>query len=111
MEHLFQDRREAGHRLAQVLAERGYGGDGLVVLGIPRGGLVVAGEVARVLGASLDLVVARKLRAPSHQEVAIGAVTSGDPQPLVDEELARVMGATPEYLKTEIEHGAPPSIQ
>src|SRR5712691_11326427 len=101
MQHLFQDRREAGLRLAHALAERGYEREGLFVIGIPRGGLVVAHEVARDVDAPLDVVIARKLRAPAQQEVAVGAVVGGDwagatsPPPLVDEELAQAMGATP----------------
>jgi len=71
---LFHDRREAGAVLAQHLAR--FGGTGTVVLGIPRGGVVVAAEVARRLGAPLDVLVARKLGAPFAAELAIGAVTA-----------------------------------
>jgi putative phosphoribosyl transferase len=104
MDGIFQDRREAGQRLAQALAERGYQGDQLLVLGIPRGGVVVASEVARALHAPLDVVIARKLRAPSQPELAIGAVTSGDQIRVLNEELARAAGATPEYLEQETRH-------
>jgi len=70
----FRDRRDAGRVLAEAL-ERYRARDPLV-LGIPRGGVVVAAEVARRLGAELDVLVARKLGAPDHPELAIGAVTA-----------------------------------
>jgi putative phosphoribosyl transferase len=102
MDGIFQDRKDAGRRLAQALAERGYHGDGLLVLGIPRGGVVVAAEVARALRAPLDVVIARKLRAPYQPELAIGAVISGDHLRIVNEQLARAAGASPEYVEEEI---------
>jgi putative phosphoribosyl transferase len=106
MERLFRDRREAGEQLARALVERGLGrgAAGLLVLGIPRGGVVVASEVARALHAPLDVLLARKLRAPTKPELAIGAVVSGDPHPIVDEDLARLTGATPQYLWEEAGH-------
>jgi putative phosphoribosyl transferase len=104
MEALFYDRRDAGRQLAQALAARGYASDGLLVLGIPRGGVVVASEVARALDAPLDVVMARKLRAPYQPELAIGAVVSGDHLTLIDETLARATGATLEYLEQEVRH-------
>jgi len=104
MDGIFEDRRDAGRRLGAALAARGYGGEGLLVLGIPRGGLVVAAEVARALEAPLDVVIARKIRAPYQPELAIGAVVSGDAMPIVNPDLARATGATPEYLDGEIRH-------
>src|SRR5439155_557956 len=73
-EPLFRDRRDAGGALAARL-ERYRGRDPLV-LGLPRGGVVVAAEVARRLDAELDVVVARKLGSPISPELAIGAVTA-----------------------------------
>src|SRR2546426_11526307 len=73
-EPLFRDRRDAGRALAARLAR--YRGSDALVLGLPRGGVVVAAEVARRLGAELDVVVARKLEAPISPEVAIGAVAA-----------------------------------
>ena len=70
----FPDRRAAGASLASALA--GYRVRDPIVLGIPRGGVEVAAEVAQRLGAELDIVVARKLGAPGDPELAIGAVTS-----------------------------------
>lgn len=102
MDGIFADRQEAGQRLAAALRERDYGGAGLRVLGIPRGGVVVAAEVARALDAPLDVVIARKLRAPYQPELAIGAVVSGDATPIVNPELARATGATPDYLEQEV---------
>jgi predicted phosphoribosyltransferase len=104
MRTLFEDRREAGKYLAEALAERGYHGDGVLVLGIPRGGIPVAEEVARALNAPLDVVIARKLRAPYQPELAIGAVVSGDHLQIVSEELAHATDASPEYLAQEIRH-------
>ena len=70
----FRDRWDAGRVLAEALEP--YRARHPLVLGIPRGGVVVAAEVARLLGADLDIVVARKLGAPGHSELAIGAVTA-----------------------------------
>jgi putative phosphoribosyl transferase len=102
MDGIFQDRRAAGRQLARALAERGYEGDAVLVLGIPRGGVPVAEEVARALHAPLDVVISRKLRAPYQPELAIGAVVSGDHLQLLNEELADAAGATPEYLEREV---------
>jgi len=70
---MFADRFEAGRRLAEQLTEMGPW-PGAVVLGIPRGGVVVAAEVARVLRLPLDVLVAAKVSSPSNPEFAIGAV-------------------------------------
>lgn len=72
----FLDRRDAGRQLATKLA--GYAGDaGVLVLGLPRGGVPVAYEVARALHAPLDVFVVRKLGVPDHRELAMGAIASG----------------------------------
>lgn len=72
----FVDRRAAGRELAEHLS--GYAGrDDVVVLGLPRGGVPVAYEVARALGAPLDMLVVRKLGVPGHEELAMGAIASG----------------------------------
>lgn len=69
----FKDRREAGRLLAgELMAFRGIE---TVVLGVPRGGLVIAEEIALILGASLDVVLSRKLGYPGNPELAIGAIT------------------------------------
>ncbi len=73
----FRDRSDAGTRLATVFDESWGGRPDVVVLGLPRGGVPVAFEVARVLGAPLDVLVVRKLGVPGHEELAFGAVASG----------------------------------
>jgi putative phosphoribosyl transferase len=73
----FQDRTEAGRALGRAL--RPYRSrENLVVLGLPRGGVPVAYEVARELAAPLDVCVVRKLGVPGHKELAMGAIASGD---------------------------------
>jgi putative phosphoribosyl transferase len=76
MNRIFQDRREAGRALAERLAGRKDFQDP-VVLALPRGGVPVGAEVARALGAPLDILVVRKLGLPGQPELAMGAVASG----------------------------------
>ena len=72
-----------------------------MVLGIPRGGVVVAAEVAEALGAQLDVVVTRKIEAPGEPEFALGAVTQeGDV--IVDRQAAESLGAGREYIDDQI---------
>ena len=80
----FADRREAGRQLALLLSE--HAAHRPVVLGIPRGGVVVAHEVASALAAPLDVLVVRKLGYPGHEEAGFGAV--GEEGVLVPESLA-----------------------
>lgn len=72
----FTDRTEAGRILAAQLA--GYADPDLVVLGLPRGGVVVAAEVASALHGTLDIVVVRKVGVPWHPELAMGAIAAVD---------------------------------
>ncbi len=73
---VFSDRKDAGRQLAERLT--GYSGrDDLVVLGLPRGGIVVAFEVAKALDAPLDVYMVRKLGVPGQEELAFGAIASG----------------------------------
>jgi predicted phosphoribosyltransferase len=72
----FRDRHDAGRRLAQLLERNRY--ERPVVVGIPRGGVPVAAEVARALGAPLDVAVVRKISAPQNPEYAIGALAEGE---------------------------------
>src|ERR1700716_2492802 len=73
---LYRDRREAGRQLAAKLAA--YAGrPDVIVLALPRGGVPVAYEVARALGAPLDVYLVRKLGVPGHEELAMGAIASG----------------------------------
>ncbi len=69
---IFRDREQAGQQLASSLEK--YRDKNPLILGIPRGGVVVAYQVAKVLKAQLDVIVARKLGAPSQPEFAIGAI-------------------------------------
>ena len=71
----FRDRADAGRALVRALAH--YAGAETLVLGLPRGGVPVAYEVARALGAELDVLVVRKLGVPFQPELAMGAIASG----------------------------------
>lgn len=93
----FADRVEGGRRLAAELA--GLAGTEAVVLGLPRGGVVVAAEVARALGCPLDVVVVRKLGAPIQPELAMGAIAEGDVR-VLDEFVAREVGADAAAIAT-----------
>jgi predicted phosphoribosyltransferase len=78
---IFRDRREAGRRLAEALAN--YRDARPVVLALPRGGVVVAAEIAAALDAPLDLVLVRKIGLPVQPELAMGAVADGAGTPAV----------------------------
>ena len=82
----FHDRREAGRALAALLPR--FSTPSAVVLGIPRGGVVVASEVASILGIPLDLVITRKLGSPWHPEYAVGAIGEGNVRVLDTEAIA-----------------------
>jgi putative phosphoribosyl transferase len=88
----FDDRHDAGRRLAQALMERGPWADA-VVLGLPRGGVPVAAEVARALGAPLDVIIVRKLGLPRQPEVAMGAIGEGGTR-VTNEDVLRFGGVT-----------------
>lgn len=77
VEPLFVDRHDAGRKLAKLLSKY-MDRDDVVVLGLPRGGVPVALEVARRLGARLDVFLVRKLGVPGHRELAMGAIASGN---------------------------------
>ncbi len=72
----FRDRRDAGRQLAEKLSAYANRPD-VLVLGLPRGGVPVAYEVAKVLNAPLDVFLVRKLGVPGHEELAMGAIASG----------------------------------
>jgi putative phosphoribosyl transferase len=92
----FHDRVHAGRILAEKLGT--HRGKDVLVLGIPRGGVPVAAEVARRLEAELDVLVARKLGAPGQEELAIGAVTANGGE-FVNEDLVGYLGVTRTYLE------------
>jgi putative phosphoribosyl transferase len=91
----FVDRTDAGRRLAERL--RGFRGQDVVVLGLPRGGVPVAFEVARALGAPLDVIVVRKLGLPFQPELAMGAIGEGGVQ-IIDRDLVQRSLVTDEEL-------------
>src|ERR1700682_5519014 len=80
----FRDRREAGRLLAAQLSAYASRPD-VLVLALPRGGVPVAAEVARALGAPLDVFVVRKLGVPGHEEFALGAIATGGVRVLNDD--------------------------
>jgi len=91
----FLDRADAGRRLGRALSR--FRGERPVVLALPRGGVPVGLEVARALGAPLDVVVVRKLGAPGHPEFALGAIAPG--AVYVDRSIVRQLGVLPAYLE------------
>lgn len=93
---MWRDRADAGRALAGALSE--YKGRNVVVIGLPRGGVVVAAPVAEALGAPLDVRFAKKIGAPGQEELAIGAVTSGGTRVLYDD-LLRQMILPPGYVE------------
>lgn len=76
--------------------------ENFVILGIPRGGVVVAKEIAKILDCSLDIIVTRKIGAPGNEELAIGAVGETEGSKYIDQRLAADVGADEEYLKSKI---------
>ena len=85
----FEDRRDAGRQLAAQLRQYAARPD-VLVLGLARGGLPVANEVARALDLPLDVFIVRKLGVPGHEELAMGAIASGDVQ-VLDDRLVRTL--------------------
>jgi len=97
----FRDRQEAGQLLAQALTFLEEKKD-VIVLGIPRGGVVVAAEVARAIGVPLDVYITCKIGAPYNPELAIGAIaSSGDV--VLDEGLIGSLGVSPDYVEDATE--------
>jgi len=90
----FQDRRDAGRQLGRRMAP--LAGRGVVVLGLPRGGVPVAAEVARAMGAPLDVILVRKLGVPDRPELAMGAVGEDGVLVVNDDvlQVGRIDGAT-----------------
>lgn len=86
----FRDRLDAGRQLARTLAEFGSRSD-VVVLGLPRGGVPVAAEVARHLTAPLDVFLVRKLGVPGQEELALGAIAEGGVE-ILNEDLVDDLG-------------------
>ena len=108
MNALFSDRRDAGRQLAARLSHLA-GRPKLIVLGLPRGGVPIAAEVAQALGAPMDVFVVRKLGVPGHEELAMGAVASGGVRVINNEVVAslgipqRAIDAVTEVETRELE--------
>lgn len=92
MTEMFRDRVEAGHLLGARLS--GVRDEDVLVLGLPRGGVPVAAQVAAALGVPLDVIVVRKLGVPFQPEVAMGAIGEGGVR-LLDDDLIARLGITP----------------
>jgi putative phosphoribosyl transferase len=98
---VFADRCEAGRRLVPFLMK--FGDQNPIVLALPRGGLPVAFEVAQSLNAPLDVVLVRKIGAPGHKELGLGAVVDGaDAQVVLNEAIVDAVQPSPAYLEAEI---------
>ena len=105
---MFTDRRDAGRKLAQALSS--YAGLDALVLALPRGGVPVAQEVARKIGSAMDVLIVRKLGAPTNPEFAFGAVGEGGAV-VLDEPTIAALGISDQVrdrliteAATEIEH-------
>lgn len=94
---LFKDRKDAGHQLGLALVDRYGQRDDVLVLGLARGGVPVAREVAALLDAPLDVMLVRKLGLPQHKEYAMGAIASGGIV-VLDKEVLRTMGVSSQAL-------------
>ena len=98
---VFQDRVEAGTKLAAALKSKGEPFQDGVVLAVPRGGVVVGAQVARELGLPLDLIIPRKIGAPHNPEAAIGAVAQ-DGTTFFDQHILSYLGLREEDLQDKI---------
>ena len=94
----FYDRKQAGKLLAGELMN--YQGQDAVVLGIPRGGVIIAREVAHALDAELDIVLARKLRTPGYPELAMGSIGESG-KIFLNTELIKEMGLSEDQIRRE----------
>ena len=95
---MFRDRADAGEQLADAVAELVEGP--AVVLGIPRGGVIVGAPVAQRLGCALDVVITHKLGAPYNPELAVGAVAPG--VRVIDARMVAGLRVPPAYLEEEV---------
>jgi putative phosphoribosyl transferase len=96
MIHGFRDRANAGRRLAEALTHY-KGRPDVLVLALPRGGVPVAYEVARMLGAPLDVFVVRKLGVPGEPEVAMGAIATGNVR-VLNRDVVTALGIPPQMI-------------
>lgn len=98
---LYKDRQDAGRQLAQHLLKYKTPSNA-VVLGLARGGVVTAAEVAIALGLSLNVIVVRKIGAPGNEELAIGAI-SEEGDGIFNDHLIGLLGVSSDYIKKEVE--------
>lgn len=98
---LFRDRCDAGRQLVAKLDKYQSGKD-LIVLGLARGGMVTAAELASGLNVPLNVLVVRKIGAPGNEELALGAITE-DGEGIFNADLIAILGVSSDYLKKEIE--------
>lgn len=99
-EALFADRTVAGRQIASMMTADDL--DQPIVLGVPRGGVPVAIEVAKQLGAPLDLLIVRRIAAPGHPDMGIGAVVYGrEPHTVLDDDRVAQFTIPPGYLEDE----------
>lgn len=96
----FRDRLQAGRALAALLQPYAGRAD-VIVLALPRGGVPVGYEVARALGVPLDVFLVRKLGAPGHEELAMGAIASGGVQ-ILNADVVRALHVTPEQVQDTV---------
>jgi predicted phosphoribosyltransferase len=96
----FADRIDAGEKLGEALLQ--YSTEDTIVLGIPRGGVIIGYEVADKIQAPLDIIVPKKLGAPHNPELAIGAVTE-EGEVVLDEDLVNRLGVAEDYIRGEAE--------
>lgn len=97
----YTDRADAGRRLAALLTH--LRDERPLVLALPRGGVPVAFEIAKVLKAPLDLLMARKLRAPGYPELGIGAIVDGEPpQRVLNDDVMEMVRPSAGYLEDEV---------
>lgn len=98
---LFKDRRDAGRQLLPPLGKYKDQKD-VIILGLARGGVVTAYEVASGLNAPLNVIVVRKIGAPSNEELALGAIAEHG-EGIFNEQLIGILGVSPDFLKKAIE--------
>ncbi len=98
---MFFDRQEAGRKLASKIEET-VNKKKAIILGIPRGGVMVASEIVSALNLPLGILVAKKLAAPQDSELAIGAISSSPESLFLNQELVNSLNISKDYLAQEI---------
>ncbi|MGC2412323.1 MAG: phosphoribosyltransferase family protein, partial [Stellaceae bacterium] len=99
---MFRDRKDAGERLAALLLH--LKDRNPVVLALPRGGVAIGSEIARRIGAPLDIVLVRKIGVPWRPELALGALADcgrGPPEIFIDEQMVNRLEISPDYVREE----------